>query len=78
MSFVVISGSRCKWCMKAIDLLSQHKLDYKVVHINEEPWVKDLMAKANLNTVPQVFRPDGELIGGYKALEVYLGINIDS
>lgn len=78
MSFVVISGSRCKWCMKAIDLLSRKGLDYKVIHASDEPWLKELMAKANLKTVPQVFRPDGQLIGGYEALEVYLGVNIDS
>lgn len=78
MSFVVISGSRCTWCMKAKDLLSSRGLEYKVINVSEEPWLKEMMAKANLKTVPQVFRPDGELIGGYNALEVYLGVNIDS
>lgn len=78
MSFVVISGSHCKWCMKAIDLLSSNGLDYKVIHVSDERWVKELMSKANLKTVPQIFRPDGQLIGGYEALEVYLGVNIDS
>ena len=78
MSFVVISGSHCKWCTKAIDLLSSNGLDYRVIHVSDERWLKELMSKANLITVPQIFRPDGQLIGGYEALEVYLGVNIDS
>lgn len=73
MTFVVLSSSKCKWCTKAMELLENHRLDYEVKNVSTRPWLKTLMASSGLTTVPQIFRPDGELIGGYDALKAYLG-----
>jgi glutaredoxin len=73
MSFIVLSSNNCKWCQKAIKLLEDEGLDFQVRSVSDKPWLKTLMAQANLTTVPQVFRPDGQLVGGYEALQVYLG-----
>ena len=76
--FVVISSPSCKWCDKATHLLETKGLDFQVRTISNQPWLKTLMAQAKLTTVPQVFRPDGQLIGGYEQLKVYLGVEIDT
>lgn len=73
MSFVVLSSSNCTWCQKAIELLEEEGLDFQVRSVSDKPWLKTLMAQANLTTVPQVFRPDGQLVGGYEQLKVYVG-----
>lgn len=73
MNFIVVSSNNCDWCRKAIKLLTDEGLDFQVISVSDTPWLKTLMAQANLNKVPQVFRPDGQLIGGYEALKVYLG-----
>lgn len=73
MTFAVISSPKCKWCTKAMDLLESKGLDYEVKSVATRPWLKTLMASSGLTTVPQIFRPDGELIGGYEALKSYLG-----
>ena len=77
MKFTIITQKNCKYCMKAAQLLDDAGLDWEGIPLVDAPVHKTLMSMANLNTVPQIFRPDGELIGGYKALEIYLGINID-
>ena len=72
MSFVILSQPLCPYCTMAQNLLDKHNLDYQVRSVSDKPWLKTLMAKANLKTVPQIFRPDGELIGGFNELRVYL------
>ncbi len=71
--FHVISTKTCKFCKEAVNLLESEDLDYQVTYLEDDPCLKTLMAMAGLNTVPQVFRPDGELIGGYNHLKGYIG-----
>jgi len=71
--FTVITSDDCLWCHKAIELLKDEGLDHSIVSITNKPWLKTTFAMADISTVPQVFRPDGELIGGYEQLRVYLG-----
>ena len=70
--FSIISASNCTYCEKAMDLLDTKGLDYEVRSVGGRPWLRTIMSMANLTTVPQVFRPDGQHIGGYRELRKYL------
>lgn len=76
MSYTVISRPNCLWCNKAMDLLYETGIEYQKVDIYEEMWVKTLLLKTDLTTVPQVFDTNGFLIGGYEELEMHIN-NLD-
>ena len=76
MSYTVISRPNCSWCDKAMDLLYETCIEYQKVDIYEEMWVKTLLLKTDLTTVPQVFDTNGFLIGGYEELEMHIN-NLD-
>lgn len=71
--FQVISTKTCKFCKEAVNLLEAEDLDYEVTYLEDDPRLKTLVAMAKLTTVPQIFRPDGELIGGFSHLKGYIG-----
>jgi len=71
--FHVVSTKTCKFCKEAVNLLEAEELDYQVTYLEDDPCLKTLMAMANLTTVPQIFRPDGELVGGFNNLKAYIG-----
>lgn len=74
--YTVISRPNCSWCDKAMDLLYETGVEYQKVDIYEEMWVKTLLLKTDLTTVPQVFDTNGFLIGGYEELEMHIN-NLD-
>lgn len=76
MSYTVISRPNCSWCDKAADLLYEEGIEYDVVDIYEEPWVRTLLLQTELTTVPQVFDNNGFLIGGYEELAQHIN-NLD-
>lgn len=59
-----------------MDLLYETGIEYQKVDIYEEMWVKTLLLKTDLTTVPQVFDTNGFLIGGYEELEMHIN-NLD-
>jgi glutaredoxin len=67
-TYHIISGAKCPWCEKAMDLLESCEIDYTISYIDRKPWLKTIMKQAGLTTVPQVFDGEGTLIGGYEAL----------
>jgi glutaredoxin len=75
--FTIITTPNCPWCDKAKDLLREHTLFFVEVPLKGQAWLKELMARANMKTVPQIFRPDGQWIGGFKELETYVGKSND-
>ena len=76
MAYTVISRPNCSWCDKAMDLLYETGIEYQKVDIYEEMWVKTLLLKTDLTTVPQVFDTNGFHIGGYEELEMHIN-NLD-
>lgn len=76
MAYTVISRPNCSWCDKAMDLLYETGITYKKVDIYEDMWVKSLLLSSDLTTVPQVFDPNGVLIGGYEELALHIN-NLD-
>lgn len=72
--WVVISTEKCTYCDKAKELLK--KKGYPFVEYNitsaSSKWLLTLVNIAKLKTVPQVFKPNGTLVGGYTELKEYL------
>jgi len=71
--FYVISTKTCKFCEEAYNLLEQEDLDFTIVYLEDDPCMRTLLQMADLNTVPQIFKPDGEHLGGYADLKVLIG-----
>lgn len=72
-SYTVIKSEDCLWCLAALDLLYSSGEDYITVYnVSNEKWLRHLMLKADLKTVPQVFSPEGVHIGGYQDLVEHL------
>lgn len=72
--WVVITRDQCNFCDVAKVLLKNNNRQYKVYNVQDgsSKWVLHLMKKAGLTTLPQVFRPDGSHVGGYKELQELL------
>jgi len=68
--FTILTRSQCNFCDSAKALLHSagHRFNTINVQHKENAWVLQLMLKADLKTVPQVFKPSGEYIGGYTEL----------
>jgi len=69
--FVVISKNNCNSCTKAKELLFNNQVLFEEYNIEEfdNKWILDLMRKAGLKTVPQVYDMSGRHVGGYKELQ---------
>ena len=69
--FVVISRNNCAFCDKAKTLLFDNDILYEEYNIEEmgSKWVLDLVRKAGIKTVPQVYDMSGRHVGGYAELE---------
>ncbi len=74
--YTVISRPNCSWCDKAMDLLYDVGIEYEKVDMTREPWVRTLILKTDITTVPQVFDHNGVLIGGYEELAQHIN-NLD-
>lgn len=76
MAYTVISRPNCSWCDKAMDLLYEVGINYEKVDMTMEPWVRTLILKTDITTVPQVFDHNGVHIGGYEELAMHIN-NLD-
>jgi|TARA_B110000908_G_C9825687_1_gene259129 glutaredoxin len=73
MKFTIITQMNCKYCTKAAQLLDDAGLDWESYPLADAHVIRTLFSMTNLTTVPQIFHPDGTLIGGYENLRAYLG-----
>lgn len=72
--YTILTRSQCNFCDAAKALLIGAGETY-VMHNVQHPdsrWMLKLMKMADLKTVPQVFSPSGDYIGGYTELKEYL------
>ena len=72
--WIVIAQDGCSYCDKVKELLldnEQNHFSYNLSSISNR-WLLTLMKKSGLKTVPQVFKPDGSLVGGYTELKELL------
>jgi len=74
MKFIIFSKPDCSWCTKAKELLTQHHIQYTEFDITADVTANTFLKESKLNSVPQIFH-NGRLVGGYLALENYIGVN---
>lgn len=69
--YTILTRSQCNFCDSAKALLDStgHRFNTINVQHKDNAWVLNLMIKADLKTVPQIFKSSGELIGGYSELK---------
>jgi len=68
--WVIITRDNCSFCDKAKSLLENGNRQYKVYNIQDtdNKWLLNLLKSSGIATVPQIFRPNGVLVGGYTEL----------
>lgn len=71
--WVVVTRNQCNFCDTAKEMMKGAGIPYVEYNVQSgsSKWVLTLLKKAGLTTVPQIFKPDGELIGGYTELKEY-------
>lgn len=74
MKFIIFSKPDCPWCTRAKELLLQHDSSYVEIDVTNDETSRIFLKESNLKSVPQIYH-NGRLVGGYLALENYLGIN---
>lgn len=72
--YVIITQDNCSFCDKAKNLLKEQGLQFTAYNITtaSSRWLRPLLFKADLRTVPQVFDGEGNYIGGFTELEAAL------
>jgi len=72
--YTIITRDQCNFCDDAKALLKGIGFSYTEynVHSPSSRWVLSLLKKTSLTTVPQVFSPKGDYIGGYTELKEFL------
>lgn len=74
MKFIIFSKPDCPWCTRAKELLLQHDSSYVEIDVTNDETSRIFLKESDLKSVPQIYH-NGRLVGGYLALENYLGIN---
>ena len=72
--YTIITRDQCNFCDDAKALLKGIGFSYTEdnVHSPSSRWVLTLLKKTSITTVPQVFSPTGDYIGGYTELKEFL------
>lgn len=61
----------CTWCDRAKELLSNLKIPYNYVDINQDEEARAFVIESGAKTVPQIYYK-GSLLGGYEKLKEHL------
>ena len=74
MSWIVLGRTQCNFCDDAKAMLRGRGMSY-VSYTLDSPssrWFLTLIREAGMTTVPQIFNPKGEHVGGYAELKELL------
>ena len=69
--YTIITRDQCNFCDSAKAMLKGRGFPYTEYNVQSQSsrWVLSLVKKAGLTTVPQIFDPSGNYIGGYTELK---------
>jgi glutaredoxin len=69
--WVIITRDDCSFCDNAKSLLEGYNRKYEVYNVQDtdDKWVLSLLKLSGITTVPQIFKPNGTLVGGYVELK---------
>ena len=70
--FTIFSRDVCVFCDRAKATLSQLGYEYQEINIQQHKWALDLIKRSGFTTVPQIYSPNGDHIGGYTELGDFL------
>ena len=72
--WVIITRNDCNYCEKAKSLLKEKSQQFVTYNVQQQSskWILTLLKKADIKTVPQIFKPSGTGIGGYTELKELL------
>ncbi len=72
--YTIITREQCNFCDVAKTMLRSKGLPYTEynVHSHSSKWVLTLLKRTSLTTVPQIFNPSGDLVGGCSELKELL------
>ena len=72
MTYIIITQDNCLYCDKARALMVENKMYSVSYNIRSSKWLKDLLGRSDITTVPQIWNSQGEYIGGYEELDKYI------
>ena len=75
--YTIYTAPLCGYCSAAKNLLNTHNLEYVAVDLNTQEKKEEFKGRTVLKTVPQIYGPDNEHIGGYDDLQKYLNDRIE-
>jgi len=69
--WIILSKSKCPHCIQAREFLESRGYYVNVLNLSHEDnnWLLNLVKRSDIKTVPQIFRPDGTLVGGFTELK---------
>lgn len=71
--FIVYGRPKCQYCVRAMELLDDHGMEYDYTDIMQDEEAKRFIKEdLGATTVPQIFYDDNEYIGGYNELIQWL------
>lgn len=70
--YIIHSKIGCPWCVKAKELMQAHNIKYEE-HMYDTPEKITQFKAQGFKTFPQIYNDKGQHIGGFEALEAYLG-----
>lgn len=72
--YTIITRSQCNFCDYAKSMLRSRGLAYTSYTVDSpsSKWLLTLIKDAGMTTVPQIFNPKGEHVGGYTELKELL------
>ena len=77
-TFYIVGKDNCKWCERVFDKIVREEGDmFEVLKLEDYPFLKDLLKKVGLTTVPQVWYGT-EFIGGYDAVSAWFEAREDN
>lgn len=71
MTLHIVSQKSCSYCEKAIDLAKEKGYSINEVKLEDEPFIKALLAAKGFKTVPQIWI-DTDYIGGYTEFKAFV------
>ena len=74
--YTIITRDQCNFCDDAKSILKGKGFLYTEYNVqsSSSKWVLTLLRKTSMTTVPQIFGPNGDLIGGYTELKASLKV----
>jgi len=64
----VYSKNNCPFCDRAVALLESKGIEFKTIKIEDTPDAREFLVNQGLRSVPQIFKDDVLLPGGYQGL----------